>query len=493
MVVTVLGADVRLPGVIRIEMIVAALLCFLLSSQDPVPSVPSRIEETPVVGEKRPRYADMEVKIEEWKQRYPKLIHETMLGKTLEGHPIPLLRLSDDTEPNTKEPGVLLVTGVHPRESQPPICLLWLADELLSRYGKDERITKLLRDRQIYLVPMLNVDGKLYDETAQAPQPGRDWRKNRHPNSDGSTGVDLNRNFPVRWGGFRDIDATWHVRTTDTESNIYEGPMSLSEPESSALAKFVSDHASELRLFVDFHSPLRKVLTPSYLFGPDASRYQTLLDGIRTRQTDKPYTMTEIKTDEEPRPGSRPGDTGLSYTYAYYIAGVYGMNIEIGLSPTEAKKNMGNPDLTGKHYPSLKSIREEYDANIREPFLFLLEAAGDLPKVEQGKEQFVRSVVGGKPVSGATVALSPELAIGSTATWAVLTSSSSDAVVQSEVRRMPCTMNGFTVAISADAKPGTVVPLLLTVWDNDRHVTHCPIMLTIEANETIVPKDGAKR
>lgn len=158
----------------------------------PVP--PAVVAPAPVPAVERAiTYAEIQAKVAAWKERYPALVHETVLGKSLNGRPIPVIRLSDDAAPNTAEPGILIVAGIHPRESQPPQCVVWLADELLAGYGTDARATKLLRTRQIYLVPVLNVDGKLHDETAT---PGRDWRKNRRPVSGTySVGVDLNRNF----------------------------------------------------------------------------------------------------------------------------------------------------------------------------------------------------------------------------------------------------------------------------------------------------------
>ena len=408
-----------------------------------LPPVPP-ITAPAAVHEAAPTYAEIQAKIAQWKRRYPRLIHETILGKTAQGRPIPLLRLSDDAAPNPKEPGVLFVGGVHARESQPPLCLLWLADELLSRYGKDARITKLLQSRQIYFVPVLNVDGKIYDETAT---PGRDWRKNRRVlEKSGAVGVDLNRNFPVRWGGFRDLDTTWRDRTTRSAGNIYEGTAPLSEPESRALANFVFDHRADLRLFVDFHSPLRKVLTPAYVFGADADRYKTLTTGITARQTDSLYPVTKIVSDRDSAPGSRPGNTGLSYTYAYYVAGAYGMNIEIGAGKEDAGDTGDtNADLLAKHYPSAASIRAEYEANIREPFLFLLDAAGDLPRSAPGNARISASTTDIPAAPGATVSWTPT--VSGDAAYAVVTCDSPDVAVQSEIRRVPV-QTGFTLALS---------------------------------------------
>ncbi|MBC8134912.1 MAG: hypothetical protein H8F28_03380 [Fibrella sp.] len=442
---------------------------------------------------KYPRYTEMQAKIKEWKRRYPTLIHETVLGKTVEGRSIPLLRLSDDAAPDAKEPGVLMVAGIHPRESQPPVCLLWLADELLSGYGKDERVTRLLRERQIYLVPVLNVDGKIFDETAKPPKLGQDWRKNRRKAVGGggtSVGVDLNRNFPVRWGGFRETDALWKDRTNRVGANIYEGPSSLSEPESKALADFFAAHAGDVRLFVDLHSPLRKILFPNYLGEADADRYEELAAGIQGLQEDRPYTATEVKRDAEPPDGSRPGNTGLSYTYAYYVHGIYGFNIEIGLND-EKDESATSGDLAPRHYPPLAGVRAEYEANIREPLLYLLDMAGGLTSGTRKVTAPGASEQDGPLLPGATVSWKPVLSESSG--FAVLTSESPAIVVQSELRVLPIG-TGFTLRVAGSAKPGTVVPCTLIVWDRERNRSVRRFTLTVAGSgDTIIPKDGVKK
>ena len=418
----------------------------------------------------------MTAQIADWKRRFPCLLHVETLGKTVEGHPIPLLRLSSRKRVGS-EPGVLIVAGIHPRESQPMHVVLWLVDELLTQYGRDDRVTQLLDTRQIYVVPVLNGDGKRYDETGNAP--GFDWRKNRRRAASGAIGVDLNRNFPVRWGGFREQDATWRDRVTNPLGNIYEGNAPLSEPESAALAAFLWRKRESLRLFVDVHSPLRKILTPVYVFGADAARYKTLTDGIRARQKDTPYDTTVIKQGDEPTPGVRPGNTGLSYPFAYHVCGVYGMNIEIGLhgAGTAGRESVdGDTDLRTKHYPPTESIRAEYEANIREPLLFLLDAAGDLPRQSAGNVRVTASRTDVAATPGATISWTPTLS--GNAAYAVLTCDSPAVVVQSEVRRVPVT-TGFTLQIAPNAKPGTVAKLRLTVWDNERRVSHCPVLLVV--------------
>ena len=85
----------------------------------------------------------------------------------------------------------------------------------------EQTLTDLVNTREIYLVPMLNVDGNRYDreeycgENAWETCPTSGWRKNLRDNTvtgvtplpdldeevdEGCDGVDLNRNFQFEWG-----------------------------------------------------------------------------------------------------------------------------------------------------------------------------------------------------------------------------------------------------------------------------------------------------
>jgi Predicted carboxypeptidase len=407
-------------------------------------------------------WPEMQEKISEWRSKYPGLVHLSRLGTTVEGREIPLLRLSDDREVNAGEPEVLLMAGIHPREQQPQVCLVRFIDELLAGYGQDARLTRLLKDRQVWVVPMLNVDGKVYDmRHGNGRDQGADWRKNRRQNPDGkSFGVDLNRNFPVRWGGYREVDPLWKTTTTNPGASIYEGTGPLSEPESRALTAFIESRPN-LRAFLDIHSPLRCILFPPYLTRPEHERFMRLVGGMRDRQKDNPYRITKSEPDAEPRPGYRSGNTGLTYHWAYYVRGVYAVNFEIGLD---------------ERYPPVKDILAEYEKNVREPLLYFLEVGGELPAAKPGAARVTGWRVEGEPTPGARVSLTPT--IEGECAYAVLVSEGTAAVVQSEYRNVPVT-TGYTVEVPKEAKPGEQARMTLYLWDRDRGVSTATYTMTV--------------
>lgn len=124
------------------------------------------------------------------------------IGSSFEGRPLLAIKLSDQPKLNqsNSEARVYLDALTHAREPLSMESLLAFAWWLLENYGIDETATYLLDNREIYLLPVINPDGYVYNEQI-APNGGGLWRKNRN-NLQGADciGVDLNRNFPLAWG-----------------------------------------------------------------------------------------------------------------------------------------------------------------------------------------------------------------------------------------------------------------------------------------------------
>ncbi len=98
------------------------------------------------------------------------------------------------------------------------------------------RLSWLVDNREIWVVPMVNPDGVTYDQQVEGPNGGNPaWRKNcRDNNGDGIfetsvDGVDLNRNYPYMWaanqkGVTRDGNITYQDDDSDPASGVYHGP-----------------------------------------------------------------------------------------------------------------------------------------------------------------------------------------------------------------------------------------------------------------------------
>jgi len=150
------------------------------------------------------------------------------IGRTGEGRTIWSVRLTGSGGASSKRPQALYTGLHHAREPQGMMALIYFLWYMLERYGTDPGVTRLLDTRDLTFVPVVNPDGYAYNEFTD-PQGGGVWRKNRRRNTDGSIGVDLNRNYGYRWG-FDNVGSTGNGR-----DDVYRGSAAFSEPETQAI------------------------------------------------------------------------------------------------------------------------------------------------------------------------------------------------------------------------------------------------------------------
>ena len=185
-------------------------------------------------------------------KQHKKIAKQVVIGKTVQGRDIVAIRISEKSKkkgkkgkstPISKRPAVLYQGTTHARE--------WISTEVTRRLmeyfaSKGKKAKQLRRKRQLWFVPVVNPDGYQYTFDTE-----RLWRKNLRDN-DGNgqitsaDGVDLNRNYPERWG----YDDEGSAGTTSDET--YRGPSPGSEPETKADMKLIKK--IDPAMAVSYHS-----------------------------------------------------------------------------------------------------------------------------------------------------------------------------------------------------------------------------------------------
>ena len=175
-------------------------------------------------------------------------IHLDTLGRTLQGRPILAVKVgaADDA---ASRPNVLFMATYHAREWAATEMALRLLEYLSRTPAANPRADSLVRRRDIWIVPVVNPDGYEYTFTSD-----RLWRKNRRPNTDGTYGVDINRNHAEHWGA--DEVGSSSLAWTET----YRGPSAESELETQAIAAFHRRHVPVVS--VSYHTFTGLVLWP---------------------------------------------------------------------------------------------------------------------------------------------------------------------------------------------------------------------------------------
>lgn len=140
------------------------------------------------------------------------------IGKSVQGRPLVAVCLS--SKAGSGLPALLVSSGHHARELPPVELTMRYIRTMAEGYGKDPVITRLLDTREVWVMPLVNPDGRSRVEGGDSM-----WRKNVRPNANGSTGVDTNRNADDH---FEDGDR-------NPSSDAYQGTAPFSEPETAAI------------------------------------------------------------------------------------------------------------------------------------------------------------------------------------------------------------------------------------------------------------------
>ncbi|MFD7973874.1 M14 family metallopeptidase [Streptomyces clavifer] len=167
-------------------------------------------------------------------QANPGLTKAVSIGRTVKGQDILALKITKGAGKSRdgSRPATLYLSNQHAREWITPEMTRRLMHHYLDGYGKDPRITEIVDTTELWFVLSANPDG--YDHTFTGE---RDWRKNLRDNDGdgeitGGDGVDLNRNFPYKWG--HDNEGS----SPDPGDETFRGTAPASEPETRALDAF---------------------------------------------------------------------------------------------------------------------------------------------------------------------------------------------------------------------------------------------------------------
>ena len=165
------------------------------------------------------------------------------------------MKISDNVLVDEDEPEVLILALHHAREWVNHEIAIEFIKNITSAYGNDTRLSWLVDNREIWIVPMVNPDGLDFSLEFDSM-----WRKNRRDNNDGTFGVDLNRNYNGSENG--DPAGAWGGAGTsdDPASDIYCGEAPFSEPETRAIRDLAYAHDFQIEL--DFHSSGEWVMWP---------------------------------------------------------------------------------------------------------------------------------------------------------------------------------------------------------------------------------------
>lgn len=196
-------------------------------------------------------------KLLEFKEKYPDLVNILSIGKSVLGKDIWCVRITNEN--NYTEKFSCLIDGcIHGVEWESGEACLYLAEYLLVNYKNNKTIVAILNSSEIYIVPLVNPDGRQKDEV------GND------------NGVDLNRNFDIffgrlrsrtlRLGSFFSKRLGSYIKFPPNNPNKWwrvSGKRPFSEPESCAIRDLMKTISNQkFSFYVNCHTAWHNIITP---------------------------------------------------------------------------------------------------------------------------------------------------------------------------------------------------------------------------------------
>ncbi|MEO0228281.1 MAG: M14 family zinc carboxypeptidase [candidate division WOR-3 bacterium] len=114
---------------------------------------------------------------------YPNICHLDTIGLSSQGRAIWAMRVTDNPTIEENEPEIRLAGNIHGDEHIGTEITLYFLRYLLTNYATNPQVQNLVNNREIWILPVLNPDGKVANTRYNA------------------NGVDLNRDYGYFWGG----------------------------------------------------------------------------------------------------------------------------------------------------------------------------------------------------------------------------------------------------------------------------------------------------
>ena len=245
-------------------------------------------------------------KLESFNTQFPDLVKLFSIGKSVGYRDIFCIKITNESN-NNKKFSCIIDGCIHGNEWEGGEACLYLVEYLLINYKTNKTVFNILNESEIYIIPILNPDGRENDD-----------RFNEN-------GIDLNRNFDVHFGrilgysiplgkifGFIKIKWLGIPKTRFFVTNSGRHP--FSEPESRALRDFMEKiDNGYFSFYLSCHTATHSIVSPSY----DVKRPEYEITSQELAVFD--YAKNWVASNTEYRAANSKGGygTGCSMSWCY--------------------------------------------------------------------------------------------------------------------------------------------------------------------------------
>ncbi len=128
-------------------------------------------------------YQQVYLMLDSFTTLYPNICHLDTIGLSVQGRAIWAMRVTDNPTIEENEPEIRLAGNMHGDEHIGTEITLYFLRYLLTNYATNPQVQNLVNNREIWVLPVLNPDGKVANSRYNA------------------NGVDLNRDYGFFWAG----------------------------------------------------------------------------------------------------------------------------------------------------------------------------------------------------------------------------------------------------------------------------------------------------
>ena len=177
------------------------------------------------------------------------------------------------------KPHLLFNAAHHGNEPVTVLMALDIIEQLLTSGSISDRLQK--EHFVSWIVPVVNPDGLAHFLTASTGRGRKNGNPTHWPEDHVASGVDLNRNYPIRWGRSK------RGSSSDKGSPYYRGPRAGSEPETQAMMQLARRYPPVAS--ISYHGGTVAILSPY------------TIDKLKNPKTDEAWPIAQAMREELPR------------------------------------------------------------------------------------------------------------------------------------------------------------------------------------------------
>jgi hypothetical protein len=130
------------------------------------------------------KYPEVIALMNELQSKYPKFVSVHSYGKSVKGHDLYYMKISDNVGVDEQEPELLITAATHGDELITTESLMRFLVNMMNSKDSDPRVARIIQEHELFFIPVVNPDGftRRRRYTADGTDPNREYPYPNRPN-----------------------------------------------------------------------------------------------------------------------------------------------------------------------------------------------------------------------------------------------------------------------------------------------------------------------